>query len=412
MVLRNICQILMTVIGICYAYHFFYLILPHIKKPRLHRQEVLHKYAVLVAARNEEAVLPHLLDSILMQDYPKERISIYVVADNCTDSTAITAARKGARVLIRENLTRVGKGYALHDLLEFIRERGELDQFDAFLVFDADNLLCPDYIRSINRTFCDGYNVFCGYRNSKNFGSNWLTSGYSLVFLHDCVHMNRSRMILGQSAVVTGTGFGFSREVLEKAGGWNFFTLTEDTQFTYWCAAKGIRIGYCQEAMLFDEQPTSFRQSWRQRTRWIQGSFQLAPKAGPGLLRGVFRGGWQSRSCLEFLTLSLWGYGTAAVVSAVNLGAVFWTEGLRAGLLVFLESTLGAYQSLFLIGLLTLTTQWKHIRAGKTRKLLSLFTFPVFMLSFVPIALAAPFQKFQWKPITHSVAVSSGSLIE
>jgi len=412
MVLRNICQILMAVIGICYAYHFLYLILPHLKKPRPHKPEVLHKYAVLIAARNEEAVLPHLLDSILDQDYPRELIHVYVVADNCTDGTALAAARKGARVLIREDGARVGKGYALHALLEYIRERGELDSFDAFLVFDADNLLRPDYIRSINRTFCDGYGVFCGYRNSKNFGSNWLTSGYSLVFLHECVHMNRSRMVLGQSAVVTGTGFGFSRDVLEKAGGWNFFTLTEDTQFTYWCAANGIRIGYCHEAMLFDEQPTGFRQSWRQRTRWIQGSIQLAPKAGPGLLRGLFRGGWQSRSCYEFLTLSLWGYGTAAIVSLTNLILVFWTEGCLEGVLTFLESVLGAYPSLFLIGFLTLVTQWKHIHATAGKKLWSLLTFPLFMLSFVPIALAAPLQKFQWKPITHSVAVSARTLAE
>lgn len=412
MLLRTICQFLMAVIGLCYAYHFLYLILPHIKRPRSHKPETLHRYAILIAARNEEAVLPHLLDSILAQDYPRELISTYVVADNCTDSTAVAAARKGARVFIRQNTERVGKGYALHDLLEFIKERKELDQFDAFLVFDADNLLRSDYIRSINRTFCDGFSVFCGYRNCKNFGSNWLTAGYGLVFLHECVHMNRSRMVLGQSAVVTGTGFGFSRGVLEKAGGWNFFTLTEDTQFTYWCAANGIRVGYCDNAMLYDEQPTSFRQSWRQRTRWIQGSIQLAPKAGPGLLKGFFKGGWQSRSCSEFLTLSLWGYGTAAIISAVNLASVFWSEGAQAGLMTFLESTVGAYGSLFLIGFLTLLTQWKHIRAKSFRKVLSLITFPIFMLSFVPIALAAPFQKFQWKPITHTVAVSSGSLSE
>lgn len=412
MLLRTICQVLMAVISLCYAYHFLYLILPHIKKPRPHKPEVLHKYAVLIAARNEEAVLPHLLDSILAQDYPQELISTYVVADNCNDSTAVAAARKGARVFIRQDRNRVGKGYALHDLLDFIKERKELDQFDGFLIFDADNLLRKDYIRAINRTFCDGYSVFCGYRNSKNFGSNWLTSGYSLVFLHDSVHMNRSRMVLGQSAVVTGTGFGFSREVLEKSGGWNFFTLTEDTQFTYWCAANGIRVGYCGDAMLYDEQPTSFRQSWHQRTRWIQGSIQLAPKAGPGLLKGLVKGGWQSRSCFEFLTLSLWGYGTAAVVSALNLASVFWTEGPQAGFMTFLESTLGAYGSLFLIGLLTLATQWKYIRASLPRKLISLFSFPVFLLSFVPIALLAPFQKFQWKPIAHTVAVSSKSLTE
>lgn len=412
MIVKTVCQTLLILLSVLYAYHFLYLLLPYLTKPRPHKAEIRNRYAILIAARNEEAVLPHLLDSIARQNYPKELLGTYVVADNCTDGTAHTALSKGARVLIRSSKDRIGKGYALHDLLNFIRDRGELDQYDGFLIFDADNLLHPDYIRSINRTYCDGYSVFCGYRNCKNFGDNWLTSGYGLIFLHECVHMNRSRMIIGNSAVVTGTGFGFSSEVLSKAGGWNFFTLTEDTQFTYWCAANNIRIGYCPEAMLYDEQPSSFRQSWRQRTRWIQGSFQLAPKAGPGLLKSAFRGGWQSRSCIEFLTLSFWGYGTTALVSVVKLCCVFWTDGILAGFLDLGMALLGAYSSLFVIGLITLVSQWKKIHAKCFKKIVSLFTFPVFMLSFLPIALAAPFQKFQWKPITHSVAIDSSAFIQ
>ena len=96
----------------------------------------------------------------------------------------------------------------------------------------------------------------------------------------------------------------------------------------------------------------------------------------------------------------------------MNLASVFLSDGALAGIMTFLESTFGAYGSLFLIGLLTLVTQWKHIRASAIQKILSLFSFPIFMLSFVPIALLAPFQKFQWKPIGHTVAVSSQSLNE
>ena len=155
-----------------YAYQPLYLFVPFWAKPHPHKPQKLHRYAVLIAARNEAAVLPQLLWSIRRQDYPQELITVYVVADNCTDATARVAAEQGAKVYERFDNQRVGKGYAIHDLLEQIRSSAEYPLYDAFLIFDADNLLETDYIRQINQTCSDGYDAFCGYRNSKNFGSN------------------------------------------------------------------------------------------------------------------------------------------------------------------------------------------------------------------------------------------------
>ncbi|MFR8333265.1 MAG: glycosyltransferase [Oscillospiraceae bacterium] len=98
-------------------YQVVYLIIPFFVKPRPHQSARLHRYAILIAARNEEAVLPHLLDSIAAQDYPAELLTTFVVADNCTDRTAQVAQDRGARVFVRNNRTQVGKGYALHFLL-------------------------------------------------------------------------------------------------------------------------------------------------------------------------------------------------------------------------------------------------------------------------------------------------------
>ena len=60
-------------------------------------------------------------------------------------------------------------------------------------------------------------------------------------------------MMLGTTCAVTGTGFGFTRALLERIDGWSFFTLTEDVEFDNWCAVNGVRIGFCREAMLYDE---------------------------------------------------------------------------------------------------------------------------------------------------------------
>lgn len=401
---------LVVLTTICYFYQIIYLILPLLLKDKPHGAEKLNRYAILIAARNEEAVLPHLLDSIAAQDYPAHLIRTFVVADNCTDRTAQLAAAHGATVFSRFNKQQVGKGYALNYLLSRIDETEGLSNFDHFLIFDADNLLEPDYVRQINRVASDGYDAFCGYRNSKNFGANWLSAGYGLWYLHDSVHMNRSRMRLGTPCAVNGTGFGFTRNLLQRMGGWNFFTLTEDIEFTTWCATRGIRVGYCHDAVLYDEQPTSLSVSIRQRTRWVQGGLQVSIRYAKDLLKGLFQGGRTTYASFETATLSLWGYGMS-ILSAGSVLMVAYLTGRWAGLAEALAlGILWAYISFFLIGLLTMATEHRRIKTGLRGKLLALVGFPIFMLTYAPIALTAPFRKFQWQPIQHTVAIAAEEL--
>lgn len=258
---------LMVLTPLFYSYQLLYLLIPMFRKPASHPDAPPKRYAVLIAARNEETVLPYLLDSIAAQDYPASCVTTYVVADNCTDRTAQVAQEHGARVFQRFNTEKIGKGYALTDLLRQIDLWDRLESYDAFMVFDADNLLNKDYVNQINKLCAAGFPAFCGYRNSKNYGDNRISAGYGLWYIHESTHMNRSRMALGSCCAVSGTGFGFTRELLTKMGGWNYFTLTEDIEFGTWCATHGIRIGYCHDAVLYDEQPTDF--------------FHLHPPANP-----------------------------------------------------------------------------------------------------------------------------------
>ena len=210
-IMKLLSLLLGTILSLCYAYQILYLFVPFFKKQPPVTADKLHRYAILIAARNEEAVLPHLLQSIRQQDYPPELFTTFVVADNCTDRTAQVAAQYGAVVFSRFDREKVGKGYALNYLLSQIDAAEGWDQFDAFLVFDADNLLEKDYLRQINKVCTQGYDAFCGYRNSKNFGGNWVSAGHSLWYLHESTHLNRSRMLLGNPCMVSGTGFGFTR---------------------------------------------------------------------------------------------------------------------------------------------------------------------------------------------------------
>ena len=85
---------------------------------------------------------------------------------------------------------------------------------------DADNIAEPNFVEEMNKTFSDGYRIITSYRNSKNFGDNWISAGNSMWFLRDSQFLNRARMKLRTSCIVAGTGFLVHRDVLKEAGGW------------------------------------------------------------------------------------------------------------------------------------------------------------------------------------------------
>lgn len=402
---------LAALISLCFIYQLVYLFVPLFVKDRRKTQQILPlRYAILIAARNEEQVLPHLLHSIALQDYPVDLIDTYVVADNCTDCTAQVAAQGGAFVFCRNEPDRIGKGRALAFLLDRIKEIGKYEQYDAFLVFDADNVLDKSYITKINATCCAGYQAFCGYRNSKNFGSNWISAGHAMWYLHDCVQLNLSRYLLGISCSVTGTGFGFTRRLLDKRGGWKFFTLTEDIEFSIWCALKGIRIGYCNDAVLYDEQPEDLRFSFRQRVRWVQGTIQSSFLYFKRLVRGIRKKGKYGYTCLEHLTLTIWGYLLCALLGILNTVLSLLAFGFVPTALAFLTLVAGALIYVLLTAALILITQRKRIRATTAQRWKALFAYPLYLLSFIPIFFMALFSKYDWPPIEHKVAVSAEEL--
>ena len=396
---------------LCYAYQFFYLPVPLVKKDRSHGPVEYRRYAVLISARNEEAVIGHLLASLRDQDYPADLLTVFVVADNCTDHTAQAARDQGAVVYERFHSGQVGKGYALDFLLRQIR-RDYGRQFDGFFVFDADNLLKPDYISQMNRTFCDGYGIVTSYRNSKNYGDNWISARYALWFSREAEFLNHARMLLGTSCAVSGTGFLFSRQVLEHHGGWPFHLLTEDIEFTVASIVDGYRVGYCREAVLFDEQPVTLRQSWRQRMRWAKGYLQVFRAYGGRLLRGIFRR--NGFACFD-MAMAIMPAITLTILSiAVNVAAaaacILSGQDVLAALWSVAEMLLNSYLLMLFLGAVTTATQWKQIHAAAGKKILYTFTFPLFMLTYIPISFAALFCKVEWKPIEHKRAMSLAEL--
>lgn len=271
-----------------YLYQGFYVVVGLVCRrwQDRHQPSRLHRFAVIVSARNEEGVIGELLESLNRQNYPKELLDLYVVADNCTDDTAGVARRAGAFVYERFDQVHKGKGYAMDYLFRRLKEEGK-DCYDGYFVFDADNLVDANFVAEMNRTFDQGYDAVTCYRNSKNFAANWISAGYSIWFLREARFLNFPRTLLGTNCHVSGTGFLVSARVIEDNGGWPFHLLTEDIQFSVDCAIQGKKIGYCDKAVVYDEQPTTFRQSWDQRLRWSKGFYQVGSGVYPPPAEGL-----------------------------------------------------------------------------------------------------------------------------
>ncbi len=247
-----------------------------------------HKYAILIAARNEETVIGNLLDSIKRQDYPAENLTVFVVADNCTDNTATVAREKGAICYERFNTAERTKGFALQFLFENIKNDYGIETFEGYFIFDADNLLNVDYITRMNEAFDEGEKIITSYRNTKNFDENWIASNYALHWLRSIRFGHRARSVLHLATNIQGTGFLFANELVRD--GWRFTSLTEDRAFTADAVVKGYPITYNDAAEFYDEQPTKIKVALRQRLRWSKGHFMAFCETGFPLLKKIFLG--------------------------------------------------------------------------------------------------------------------------
>lgn len=400
--------------AVIYFYQLVYLLIGLVWRKRRAPEmpSKIHRYAAVICARNEAGVIRELILSLKGQNYPKDCLDIYVVADNCTDQTAQVARQSGAIVYERFNQQQKGKGYALDFLFHTLAREGK-DLYDGYLIFDADNLVDPEFTAEMNRVFdSKKYSAITCYRNSSNLGSNWISAGYAIWFLREARFLNLPRMLLGSNCHVSGTGFLVSAEVIRENGGWPYHLLTEDIEFSVSCALKGRRIGYCEKAIVYDEQPTTFKQSWDQRMRWSKGFYQVNANYSAALIQNfIKRPGSLGWSCYDMfvtvapgmlLTLAFILFNLMVCLACLGQPSYMAARIIAISVDFIGSAVLNFYAGLLLYGLLTVVCEWKRIRIPVYKKLLYVFTFPIFMFTYIPISLSALVKKVDWTPIYHS----------
>lgn len=356
-----------------------------------------HKFMAIIPAHNEEMVVGSLIESLKNQTYDKNLYDIYVIADNCTDNTAKVAEEAGAIVYKRFDSQNKTKGFALNWFLQ--QKISENADYDAFFVFDADNIVDKNFITAMNKKLCEGEEVVQGYRDIKNPTDNWITSGYALFYwtLHRFYHL--ARYNVGLSPLLNGTGFMVKFDIV-KPQGWKTETLTEDIEFSLKTIISGKKLGWATDAIVYDEQPTSFKQSWSQRSRWTVGHIQCVGRYTGELAKSIV----EHKSLVNvdgFLYII--GSIPMFVVSVVLLLANFIMYFARtmSGIGLIINLAMYIVPTLFLP---SLTAIWAMVLDKKPIKpmIKGLIAYPAFMGSWLVINFKCLFKKeTSWEKINH-----------
>lgn len=344
------------------------------------------RFAVLAAARNEEAVIGSLVASLKAQNYPPELVDVYVIPNNCTDYTEAAAVASGAEIIHCLGAVR-SKGDALREAFRQLMPKG----YDAFAVFDADNVVDPEFLSRMNDAFQGGARVCKGRIRAANPTDSWVAGCYGLYFSAFDWFFSRPRGNCGLSAKLVGTGFAVHREVIEELGGWNTSTIAEDAEFSAQCARIGRRVHWVPEAITYDEEPTDLGTSLIQRRRWCSGIMQVARQELGNLAGG--RGPLRLRLDMAMFLMAPFAQAVSGLLALAGL-----LTGGVGGLVWYIGGLCVAYIGASLLGLVLSLAEGYGLRG----MLPAICGYPLFMATWLPLQVSALFKDTRsWREIRH-----------
>lgn len=347
------------------------------------KQKEANNFSILIPARNESNVIEDLLISIKNQSEKINFENVYIIIENKSDKTIKIAKKYSANIIIREKLNLKRKGYALMEAIEKITEE---KIYDAYFIFDADNILDKDYLKEMKKTYLEGYSIGIGKRKIKN-KTNSIAISSQLIFtlINDLSNKNRNKYNVNANA--SGTGFYISGKIINKLKTYPFHSLTEDYEISLYAVINNLTTKYNEKAIYYDEQPTDYKTYFNQRTRWVKGYFET---------RKIY-----TKDLIKKLKLDNKNYKSVYT----SLIGVYDLILILIGLLIKcykypLEIILAVYTALIIFTILLLYKE--NININKTLYLKVLLINPLLLLTYIPCLIKSIFKKdIEWTVIQH-----------
>jgi 1,2-diacylglycerol 3-beta-glucosyltransferase len=247
---------------------------PEISRPPLSTGELASapKVSLLVAAKNEEAVISNLVSMLCGLDYPADKYEVWAIDDRSSDRTPEILDRLATeypqlRVLHRSISAGGGKSGALNQVVP--QTFG-----DIIGVFDADAKVSPDLLRKVVPLFADSKVGAVQVRKAiANHTENFWTKGQAAEMALDS-YVQQQRIAVGGIGELRGNGQFVSRIALNSCGGWNEETITDDLDLTIRLHLDNWKIGLLSTPPVLEEGVTKAISLWHQRNRWAEGGYQ------------------------------------------------------------------------------------------------------------------------------------------
>ena len=230
------------------------------------------KVSLLVAAKNEEAVIESLVKMLCSLDYPKDKYEVWAINDRSTDNTATILDRLAQeysqlKVVHRTAKAGGGKSGALNQVIP--QTFG-----DIIGVFDADAKVTADLLRRVVPIFASQEIGAVQVRKAiANKSENFWTKGQAAEMALDS-YVQQQRIAVGGVGELRGNGQFVSRAALHSCGGWNEETITDDLDLTIRLHLDNWKIGFLLTPPVFEEGVTKASSLWHQRNRWAEGGYQ------------------------------------------------------------------------------------------------------------------------------------------
>lgn len=372
------------------------------RKKQAIKNPPIKSFAILVAAHNEEEVIAPLIENLQTLDYPRDMYEVYVICDNCTDHTADVVRSMNAIALERHDPEKRGKGHAIEWMLDRLWTMPR--QYDAVVMFDADNLCKDDFLLQINDKLCDGDQVIQAYLDTKNPYDSWISVSYAISYWYINRMWQLARHNVGLTNYLAGTGMVFDTQLLKEMG-WGATSLTEDIEFTVRCVERGIYPSWAHDAIVYDEKPLTLKASVRQRLRWIQGHFDCSHRYFVPLLKKSIRERnlsmfdaalflFQPTRLLIILLTSFFGY--------LQVWSPDFLQLTQLSLILPSWFWIGMNAILYLQFPLAMLLEKAPLKAY-----LGLLIYPVFILTWFPITIKGYFTRDnkEWSHTAHSRAI-------
>ena len=378
------------------TYYFNFISLFGLKRVKEEQDKPPEKtFAIAVAAHNEEKVIAQILHSLKELDYPKDLFDVFVICDNCEDNTANIVREKNFIALERFNHKERGKGYALKWFFNLLFTMSK--DYDAIIIFDADNIVTKNFLTKMNNNLLEGKEVIQGYLDSKNPDDSWVTISYALAYWITNRVFQLARKRLKLNAALGGTGFCVSTRVIKKFG-WNAMSLTEDLEFSMICTLNDVPVVWEHNARIYDEKPKSMKASMKQRIRWLQGHWDCCFRYSGPLLRRAFTK--RKFACFDAVVYLM--QPSKMILDAFSflmLLAKFFFPGIPIIRLI-LPGWFWAMALFFryMIPIVALT-----IEGISFKRMLGVFIYPIYGITWIPVSIIGLFRRNrkEWEHTIH-----------